>query len=342
MTERKPNTNPTLARGGLLKVDPAALLASSRNAAISFFAMRDLLGVKTGPVSVLWGRPEARRIVAQQSDDGSWHYPGGKSRARSREKYDQLETFRQAAILVEEFGFTREHSSIERAARFLFSFQTKEGDIRGIYGDQYATTYVGAIMEVLIKAGFADDPRIEKGFRWLLAMRQSDGGWAIPLRTVGASFSEFFDLSRHQKPIVPDRSKPSSHLVTGMVLRAFAAHPGWRRSAEVRRAGELLVTRLYKRDFYGDRGAVSYWERVSFPFWFTDIVSALDTLSRLGFGAQTPTIRTAVDRLREVQSADGTFRFKLVRGKGEDRPWWICLAVARSLKRLALGAEGAQ
>ncbi len=333
MSPRRSNVDSALPRG-LLTIDPVPLLASRDNAAISFFARRDLLGVKTGPVSALWDLPDARRIVAKQNDDGSWHYPGDNNHAQSRKKYDQLETFRQAGMLVEKFGFKREHSSIEHAARFLFSFQTQEGDFRGIYGDQYATTYTGAILEVLIKAGYADDRRIAKGLRWLIAMRQSDGGWAIPLRTVGVPFSEFFDLSPRQRPIAPDRSKPSSHLVTGMVLRAFAAHPAWRKSAVVRDAGGLLATRLYKRDFYGDRGDVAYWERVSFPFWFTDIVSALDTLSRLGFGADAPTISTALNRLREVQRPDATFGFKLVRGKGDDLSWWVSLAVCRSLKRL--------
>jgi len=135
---------------------------------------------------------------------------------RSRENYDQLETFRQVGILVEEFSFTREHPAMERAAEFLFSFQTDEGDFRGIYGNQYATTYVGAIMELLVKAGYADDPRIAKGFLWLLATRQSDGGWAIPLRTVGVPFSEFVDLQRHPKPIAPDKAKPFS-----------ISSPGW-------------------------------------------------------------------------------------------------------------------
>lgn len=119
-----------------------------------------------------------------------------------------------------------------------------------------------------------------------------------------------------------------------MVLRAFAAHPGLRKSAEARQAGELLAARLYKRDSYGDRGDAGYWERVSFPFWFTDIVSALDSLSRLGFGADAPTIRAALVRLRKIQRADGTFGLKLMKGKDRDLPWWICLAVCRSVKTL--------
>ncbi len=323
----------------LLKVDPVPALASSGNAAISFFARRDLLDRETGTASALWQLPEAQKILARQQPDGSWRYPGGKPHVRSQQNYDQLETFRQAGTLVEKFGFTREHPAMKRAADFLFSFQTAEGDFRGIYGNQYATTYVGAIMEVLVKAGFARDPRIASGFRWLLAVRQADGGWAIPLRTAGIPFSEFLDLRRHPEPIPPDVSKPSSHLVTGMVLRAFAAHPARCRSSEARTAGEFLSSRLYKKDAYGDRGDVSYWERVSFPFWFTDVVSALDSLSCLGFGAGTPTISAALDRLKEVQHPDGTFELKLVRGKDRDLPWWVCLAVCRSLKRWQESAD---
>jgi hypothetical protein len=320
-------------RGAVLRVDPAPLLASSGNAAVASFARRDLLGSSADPVGALWDLPEARRVLGKQTQNGSWRYPSGNHAIRSQENYDQLETFRQLGILVEKFGFTRQHPSIERAATYLLSFQTDEGDLRGIYGNQYATTYVGAILEVLIQAGYADDPRIANALAWLLAMRQTDGGWAIPVRTVGVPFPEFVDVEHHPEPRAPDRSKPSSHLVTGMVLRAFAAHPAWLNAIEVREAGKLLATRLYKRDAYTDRGDVSYWERVSFPFWFTDIVSSLDTLSRLGFGPEIPTISAALARLRELQRADGTFALKLLRARDKDLPWWICLAVCRSLKR---------
>ena len=306
---------------------------SSDNAAIAYFARRDLLGRGGDLVNVLWDLPEARRVLAKQSPNGSWRYPSGKRAIRSQENYDQLETFRRLGILVEKFGLTRQHSSVDRAATYLLSFQTDEGDLRGIYGNQYATTYVGAILELLIKAGYADDPRIAKALAWLLAMRQRNGGWAIPVRTIGVPFPEFIDVERHPQPLAPDTSKPSSHLVTGMVLRAFSAHPTWRKATEVRHAGALLANRLYTRDAYADRGDVSYWERVSFPFWFTDIVSSLDTLSRLGFDPDTPPIAAAMARLAELQRTDGTFAFKLLRAKDKDLPLWICLAVCRSLKR---------
>ena len=105
-----------------------------------------------------------------------------------------------------------------------------------------------------------------------------------------------------------------------MVLRVFAAHPAWLEASEIREAGNLLAARLYQRDKYSDRGSVSYWERVSFPFWFTDIVSSLDTLSRLGFDPGITTISAALARLRELQRGDGTFAFTLLQGKDKDLP----------------------
>ena len=319
-----------------MRKDPVAALASSSNPAIAFFARRDLLGEDAGPVSALWGLREPLRIVRRQTATGAWSYPSGNCSLRSLENYDQIETFRQLGILVEKYGFTREHPAIERAAEFLLSFQAGEGDIRGIYGNQHATTYVGAITELLIKAGYADDPRIARTFSWLLAMRQSDGGWAIPMRTLGHRYRDFLDVDRHPEPLAPDRSRPFSHLVTGMVLRAFAADPRWHQVPDVRGAAELLAGRLFKRDRYGDRGDASYWERASFPFWFTDIVSALDTLSRLELSPRSAPIVHARKRLSELQRDDGTFALKLLRAKDKDLPWWICLAVCRSLHRWGL------
>jgi hypothetical protein len=323
-----------------LRVDPLPLLLGSRVQAIAHCTRRELLGERTGPVSSLWDAPAARRILRTQNADGSWAYPGGQERLRSRGNYDQLETFRQVGILVEQHGLTREHPALGRAAGYLFSCQASEGDFRGIYGNQYATTYTGAILELLVKAGYGDDLRTQRAFRWLLAVRQDDGGWAIPFRTVRIPFSQFLDVRRHSEPVRPDRSKPSSHLVTGMVLRAFAAHPAWRRSPEAQTAAELLAARLYRRDAYGDRSDRSYWDRVSFPFWFTDVVSALDSLSRVGTVGEDPTVRAALEHVWGLQRKDGTFAFRLLKGKDPELPLWICLAVCRSLRRFWRSTPG--
>jgi hypothetical protein len=312
-----------------LRVDPLPRLVGSGNPPIAYFARRDLLDEAVEPVENLWDLPAAGRILRKQRADGSWKYPG-KEKALNQ-NYALVETFRNLGFLVEQFGFDRRHPAIEQAAGYIFSCQSTEGDFRGIYSRQYATTYSPALMELLIKAGYADDPRIERGFRGLLSIRQSDGGWTIPFLTTGMSWDEGM---RATAPIPPDRSKPFSHLATGTVLRAFAAHRRWRQSQAAIQAGVLLTSRFFKPDRYSGRNAASFWERISFPFWFTDIVSALDSLSLLGLTSREPAIASALDWLRDRQREDGSFAVGLLRaGADKDTQSWVDLAICRVFRR---------
>jgi hypothetical protein len=269
--------------------------------------------------------------------EGSWRYPDPRAKQRSPlQDYDQLETYRRLGQLVEKHGMNRAHPAIELCAEFLFGKQTEEGDFRGIYGRQYTPNYTAGILELLIKAGYADDARTERVFRWLLSTRQEDGGWAIPLRTAGWNYQRGGTHSAigSRATISPDPSRASSHLVTGVVLRAFAAHPEYRMRTEARNTAEFLTSRFFRRDAYVDRGAPEYWERVAFPFWFTDIVSALDSISLIG---RTP-IRNeettrALSWLLKRQSANGLFDLKLLKTGDPMLKYWVALAVCRILKR---------
>ena len=313
-----------------LIVDPVPALLSLGNEAIKYFTMRDLLDKKVESIKILWNLPEAKKILRKQHYDGSWKYPATEKQIKSKVNYDQYETYKTLGELVEKFGFTKEHQSIQNAADFLFQFQTEEGDFRGIYAHQYSTTYSSAIMELLIKAGYVNDPRILRGFDWLFSIRQDDGGWALPFRTMGEKIGDAFKSS---DLIQPDKSKSFSHLVTGMVLRAFAAHPKYRKSDVAKKGCELLISRFFKSDIYPDRQNKNFWERVSFPFLYTDIVSALDSLYFLGFNLNYPEIEGAFKFLRDKQDENGCFNLKITRGRDKHLPYWICLAVCKLFKR---------
>jgi len=311
-----------------LRFDPLPPLLESGNESIMFFAKRDLLGQDAGPVEQLWGSDAVVRLLRKQQGDGCWKYRGAKPGLRSQEDYEQLETYRIVGELVERYGFTRKHPSMSRAAEFLFSRQTPEGDWRGIYGRQYTPNYSAGILELLVKAGYERDPRAKRAFEWLLSMRQNDGGWAGPIRTVGVGLT----AAVMQAPTIePDKTKPFSHLATGVVLRAFAAHPKWRKAKEARVAGELLASQLLKRDRYPDRADVSYWTKFTFPFWFTDLLSALDSLSLLGFTAQHPQIRKGLDWLVSRQQANGLWDVERLKHSSDSLS--IALAICRVFRR---------
>lgn len=313
-----------------LKHNPITSLLRCNNEAILSFVRRDLLDESVSTEN-LWLQPEPQKILRKQRPNGSWKYPGAKNNARLQGYYDQYETYKTFAILVEEFGFSKKHPSIAKTTEYFFSFQSGEGDFRGIYGNQYSPNYSAGIAELLVKAGYANDAHLKKTFRWLLSIRQNDGGWAIPFRTKGYGIDV---IPSRSETIQPDASKPFSHMVTGAVLRAFTAHPKYRKSKEARKAGNLLLSSILKKDNYPDRAGAEYWLRFSFPFGYTDLISALDSLSLLGFSAGKPQIQKALQWFVKNQQKNGLWKFKITRGTNKDiLELWLALAVCRIFKR---------
>ena len=314
-----------------LNYNPIPFLKLTKNQALQYFINRDLMELDPGPINKLWKLQDVNKIVKKQQENGSWRYPGGKKDIRSPENYDLLETYRQLGFLIELFGFDKSHLSIQKAANFVFSFQADEGDIRGIYGNQYSPNYTAAILELLIKSGYQEDIHIERGLQWLLSIRQNDGGWAVPIRTQNAKYKE---VVNSKNILHPNKTKPFSYMITGVVLRAFAAHPNYRNNPSVISAGKLLLSKFFERDNYPDRRDKSYWTKFTFPFWFTDLLSALDSLYFIGFKSSHPKIVIALDWFKDHQLEDGSWNLKLLKGaKIEDYKQWFNFLISRTLKR---------
>ncbi len=289
-----------------LPVDPLPALLSTDDQALRYFVMRDLVRKDTGPVQDLWTLPGALTILRRQQEDGSWRYPG-QNRSRFPEtNYDLLETFRQLGILVYKYGFDRGHAAVRRAAEYIFSCQTADGDMRGILGTQYMPYYHGVISELLFQAGYSDDPRLDRGLQWLLSMRQDDGGWMVPMQAIPAR--EKVREVWSSPPVAPDRSLPSSHLATGMVLRAFAVHARWCELPEVHAAARLLKSRFFRSDAYNDRKAPRYWLKFQYPFWWTNLLTALDSLSQIGFSSNDPSIQQGLRWFANNQQSSGLWK----------------------------------
>jgi len=314
------------------RIDPIPALLGSADPALAYTVRRDLLGEKVPPVQDLWTMKGCQRLAEKQLPNGAWRYPGKSYDPISNTNYDLLETYRTLRVLVEMFAFDRRHPIIEKAINYVFSCQTEEGDIRGIIGNQYMPYYHGAILELVIKAGYGEDPRVIKGLAWLVSMRQYDGGWVIPAQLVPARLKN--PALWHGQPVEPDRTKPHSHLATGMILRAFAVHPNYIDLPEVKQAGYCLCERIFKADRYIDRKDSSYWLKFQFPFWWTTLVTTLDTLSRLGFCSNNEQIASGLRWFAENQSADGLWETGYGSGQRvEDNRNWVGLAICRLVKR---------
>ena len=303
-------------------------LLDSGNEALIAFTRRNLLGEQVNTEG-LWTLPRVKRIMKNQQSNGSWIYPNKKAMLRSPTNYNQYQTYKTVAELVEFYGLNKKHEAIRKAAEYLFSFQTGEGEFRGMYGNQYSPNYSASITEFLIKAGYRDI-RIEKSLNWLLKMRQDDGGWAIPLRTRNREL----EALNEKETIEPDKTKPFSHLITGIVLRPFSLVTAFRK--KVKDAGLLLANRVFTRDKYSDRMGVEYWTKFTYPYHWTDILSTVDTLTLLGI-KNHPKISEILNWFEKHKQKDGIYEVSVMAGaKYKDVKYWITLQYLSILKRSML------
>jgi hypothetical protein len=301
-------------------------LLGTNNEALIALTKRNLLGEEVH-TEELWTLPRVQRILKNQKSNGSWIYPNKKAMLRSPTNYNQYQTYKTMAELVEFYGLNKKHEAIRKATEYLFSFQTGEGEFRGMYGDQYSPNYSASITEFLIKAGY-DGAKIEKSLKWLLRMRQEDGGWAIPLRTRNRGL----EALNEKETIEPDRTKPFSHLVTGIVLRPFSLMNAYR--SKVKDTGMLLAERVFTRDKYSDRMGVEYWTKFTFPYHWTDILSTIDTLTLLGI-KNHPKINEITCWFEKHKQDNGTYDVSVMAGaKYKDVRYWITLQYLTVLKRI--------
>ena len=328
-----------------VKFDPLQPLLNSKNPAVKYFSQRDLLEDEVDSIQTIWQLPAVQRIIKRQQSNGSW-----KSTNKNRIKYpainyDLIETWKQFRFLIDQYEMNNKDPVIEKAAEFILSCQTEEGDIRGILGNQYAAYYTGALLSLLIKSGYETDPRIEKGLQWLLSVRQADGGWlANALMASSYSWEEITHLTSQNVDTIPYQnfSSPSSHNWTGMVIRALAAHPRYRESAEARRAAILLKSMFFQKDpHYTSYQDAGYWVRFQYPFWWNSLVAALESITLIGISSEDADIMNAISWLQKNQLKNGLWKLSYSKkhtvkynARARENQLWISLAICRIIKRV--------
>jgi len=283
-----------------LASDPIPRLLREGAPSVLARVRRDLIDDSEAPTTdEIAEYPEVKAITRKMEKDGSYA-PRASDKEIGGPKFTACLSTLRALDRLADLGMRAEAESdsskmLRKSADFILSSQETDGGIADLaLSDSpkgrtkvVALHFQGWALSALSRAGFEGDPKVEKGFRFLLSLRQDDGGWAWRgVRTDSAA-------------------RPSSHLITGMVLRAFASSKDRRGSREARRAAELLATRFLQPDRYEDRKAPTYWEALTEPRFYTDVLDALDTITSIGLGKENSGVRTAEAYLRARQAKDG-------------------------------------
>ncbi|MGE5557672.1 MAG: hypothetical protein ACM3WV_03560 [Bacillota bacterium] len=187
---------------------------------------------------------------------------------------------------------------------------------------------------------YVEDPRTEKGLKWLLMMRQNDGGWiGSPLITLKFNDPETIRLStQYAEPLKLDKTLPSSHNWTGMVIRAFAAYKKYKKSEETRIAANLLKSKFFQEDGYNSYQSASYWVKFQYPFWWNNLLAAMDSISLIGLDKEDNDIKNALEWFIDNQDNNGLWKLDYNKKKNENNKehemkLWVSLAICRVIKR---------
>jgi len=104
----------------------------------------------------------------------------------------------------------------------------------------------------------------------------------------------------------------------------------------------LLKSRFFKPDSYTSYQPASYWVKFDYPFWWNNLVTALDSISLMGISSEDEEIQQALKWLADHQEDTGTWKLSYAKPNGEEKETaktqetklWVSLAICRLFKRL--------
>lgn len=250
-------------------------------------------------------------------------------------------------------GYGPEDPTVQRGAEYLFSMQRKDGswplpaegqreegeeevNLGGSSGrrSQYSMMPLQTAIPLrgLAACGYADDPRAERAYDWLLSKRLEDGAWPT-----GIAAGDFGFVAGYRR--IPHSRWGCRSNTTGALL-CLALHPTRRNSPAARRALDLLLGRETREEFslgfYMARlvGAEPAHGFTTFYARF-DLAILLDLCWRIGASLEDDRVRDLVSFIRGLQGEYGMWTYR----RRPQISRWLTFDLLRSLTALAEGGE---
>ena len=326
----------------LLNDDPIDWLLEEDNPSVRYFAMRDILGkpgnnpeVKKAKATIMTVGP-VPAILAAQDKAGFWGNPKSFYKAKYKGTVWQL-------ITLAELGADGNDPRIRNACEFILdSSQDKESGgfsedtAVKTGGGRHSSVYpclTGNMVFSLIRLGYLDDPRLQRGIEWMTKYQRFDDGDTVA--PPGWPYDKYeICWGGH-----------TCHMGVVKMLKALAEIPVDKRTADVKKAIEagaeyMLIHHVYKRSHNLKRLSKPGWKKFGFPLMYqTDVLEILGILTRLGYRDER--MQEAIDLMVSKQDNQGRWKLEnalngkfIVDIEENDKPSkWVTLNAIRVLKR---------
>ena len=283
----------------VLKADPTDWLFRHAEPLDRFYILREIVEKPKDDPEVRRLRDSlANEILGKQLENGSWN----------DEVYDYEQGTTHQLMKLIELGLTGQDERVERGAEYILGFQAENGSFvqgRPSCGVEANLVTTNAAALALARTGHADDPSVGRAYAWLCSWQQGDGSWLSP-----RAWKSREEGTGHPYPYC------GLHATCNVLLGLSATESG--RTSEAARRGAGFLLSLYGHIFKN-------WEKMPFDgAWFDPgcvppewgevpdevlevetTLEVLSSLSLLGYGLENAQIEKGLNRLIELQAADG-------------------------------------
>jgi len=290
--------------------DTLAWLLEENQPGVRYLALRDLLEVDPHDPELMKAKVDAQqcgpiaKILNAMEEPGYWAEPGPGYTPKYRSTVWSL-------IMLGQLGASAQQDErIARACRYLLDNALTEYGQFSASGSPGATAdcLQGNLCGAMLDLGF-EDPRLPLAFEWMARSVTGEGvapmgDKSTPIRYYAGKIGPNFACGSNNKlPCAWGAVK---------VMLAFAKLPQSKRTPLIDRAitqgiNFLLSVNPVDAAYptgYSDKPSGNWW-KFGFPvFYVTDLLQNVETLVRLGLGAD-PRLASALDYIRKKQNQNG-------------------------------------
>jgi hypothetical protein len=325
-----------------LKKDIINWLLEKENPSVRYYTLTELLKKKLQDSEVKEAKEQIMKtgvipkILSKQNPKGYWGVPED---FYIRSKYKGTVW---SLILLAELGADGSDKRIKNACEFILNnsqnpksggFSYERSSSGGGIASKIIPCLTGNMVWSLIRFGYIDDLRIQKGIKWILNyQRIDDGKQNLPKNWPYYSHKSCF-------------GKHSCHMGVVKSLKALSEIPENKRTKEINNKIDqaveyILIHHIYKRSHNLSKISKPSWLKLGFPHMYQcDILEILDILTNLGYNDKR--MQDAIDIVISKQNKDGPWilestyngRFQVDIERKNKPSKWITLNALRVLKK---------